>query len=121
MASTELPQPRRGDIWLTAFGAARVGEPGKTRLVVVLSVQDPPHDSAYDLVTVAPISASMPVSAVRPPVAATPETGLVCDSVIVVRALRGMSRTRLVRRLGAVDAVTLASVQEILAALLDLP
>jgi len=120
MASTELPKPRRGDIWLTAFRAARVGEPGTTRPAVVLSVQDPPHDSAYDLVIVAPISASMPVAAVRPSVAATSENGMASDSVIVVRALQGMSRTRLVRRLGAVDTVTLASVQEILAALLDL-
>ncbi|MCL2316986.1 MAG: type II toxin-antitoxin system PemK/MazF family toxin [Actinomycetia bacterium] len=121
MASTEPLKPRPGDVWLTACGGARVGEPGKTRPAVVLSAQDPLHDSVYDLVIVAPISAGMPPAAVRPPVAATPDTGLAVDSVIVVRAIRGMSRTRLVRRLGAVDAATLTNVQEILAALLDLP
>jgi len=41
--------------------------------------------------------------------------------VVVVRAVRSLSRTRLLQRLGMADATTMANVQEILVALLGLP
>ena len=121
MASTEPAKPRRGEIWLTAFGAARPGEPGKTRPAVVVSADGQLSGSVHDLVVVAPLSSSLVQTGSRPTLRARPDTGLTADSVVVVRAIRGMSRTRLIRRLGVVDALTLASVQDILSALLDLP
>ena len=38
MASTDLP--RRGEIWLVAFGAARRGEPGENRPAVIVSAEE---------------------------------------------------------------------------------
>ena len=119
MASAETPNPRQGEIWLTAFGAAQAGEAGKTRPAVVLSTTDQMTGSLYDLVIMVPISSTLPPSAVRPQVPATPATGLVTDSVAVVRALRGMTPTRLVRHIGQVETATLRQISEILGALTD--
>jgi len=119
--STDLPRPRQGDIWLTAFGTARLGEPGKTRPALIISADGLIGSSAFDLVMVAPISASLTPTQSRPAISATLETGLTTDSVVVVRAVRNLSRTRLLQRLGAADASLMAGVQEILVALLGLP
>jgi len=121
MVSTELVDPRPGEIWLTVLGAGRPGEPGKTRPTVVLSRAGQVTGSAFDLVVVVPVSASLTPTATRPPVPADAGTGLDRDSVIVCRALRGLSPSRLTGRLGRVPAATLAEVKEIVAALLDLP
>ena len=120
MASTE-PIPRQGEIWLTAFGAARVGEPGKNRPAVVLSVGESLHGSVYDLVIVAPFSATMTPADVRPLVRGTPASGLGADSVVVVRALRGVAASRLLKRVGVIDNDTLERIQEIIAVLLGMP
>jgi len=119
--SSDLPRPRQGDIWLTAFGAARLGEPGKTRPALIVSANGLVGSSAFDLVIVAPISASLTPTQSRPAISATPSTGLEADSVVVVRAVRSISPTRLLKRLGMADAATMAGVQEILVALLGLP
>jgi len=121
MESTDVPRPKQGEIWLTVFGAARIGEPGKTRPAIVLSSSDQMTGSVYDLVVVVPISSTIVPSAVRPQVVATPGTGLMTDSVAVVRAIRGMSPARLITRLGEVTPATLHEVQEVLKAVVDLP
>jgi len=121
MESTDVPRPKQGEIWLTVFGAARVGEPGKTRPAIVLSSSEQMTGSVYDLVIMVPISSTIAPSAVRPQVAATPGTGLMVDSVAVVRAIRGMSPVRLVSRLGTVPPGTLLQIQEVLRAVLNLP
>jgi len=120
-ASSELPRPRQGEIWLTAFGAARIGEPGKTRPALIVSANGLIGGSVFDLVIVVPVSASLSPTPSRLAISATPDTGLTADSVVVVRAVRSLSRARLLRRLGMADAPTMASVQEILVALLGLP
>jgi len=120
-ASTDLPRPRQGEIWLTAFGAARLGEPSKTRPALIVSADGLISGSAFDLAIVAPISASLPPTQSRPVIRATPDTGLTTDSVVVVRAVRSLSRTRLLLRLGLADAPIMATVQDILVALLGLP
>jgi len=121
MESTDIPRPKQGEIWLTVFGAARIGEPGETRPAIVLSSSDQMTGSAYDLVAMVPISSTIIPSAVRPRVVAMPGTGLMADSVAVVRAIRGMSPTRLVVRLGEVSPSTLIEIQEVLRVVLDLP
>ena len=121
MESTDVPRPKQGEIWLTVFGAARVGELGKTRPAVVLSSSGQMTGSVYDLVVMVPISSSIGPSAVRPRVAATSATGLMVDSVAVVRAIRGMSPARLVVHLGQVQPNTLLEIQEVLRAVLNLP
>ena len=60
-------------------------------------------------------------SPVRPAILASLATGVETDSVVVARALRSLSRDRLLQPLGRVDESVLSEVKEILAALLDLP
>ena len=121
MASTDVGLPQPGDIWLTALGAARVGEPGKTRPAVVVSAAGQHSGSVYDLVAVVPVSATLPPSPVRPAVVAGGGTGLEADSVAVVRAIRAVSPVRLVRYLGRTDDQTLAEIRLVLAVVLGLP
>ena len=119
MASNNTPRPRQGEIWLTAFGAAKVGEPGKTRPAIVLTGSDQMTGSAYDLVVMVPISSTLPTSPVRPLVPASARTGLAADSVAVVRALRGMAPTRLLACVGQVDTTVLREIGEILGTLIE--
>jgi mRNA interferase MazF len=53
MASTE---PRRGEVWLVALGAARRGEPGKNRPAVIVSADRLSDGSSDDLIVVVPLS-----------------------------------------------------------------
>lgn len=103
--SSELPE--RGEIWLTALGAVRAGEPGKTRPAVVLSPSDLLTDSARDLVVVVPLSASVSASPLRPVIDRA--SGLDQDSVAVTRAIRGIARKRLHSRIGELSSEELRS------------
>jgi len=76
--------------------------------------------SVFDLVVVVPLSATVAHSTSRPLVAATADTGLDKDSVMVPRAIRGVTVTRLQKRLGMVNAGTLDKLDRILVALLGL-
>lgn len=98
----ESTNPRRGDIWLTAFGAGRRGEPGKTRPAIVLSSDRLLVGSEDELIVVVPCSSSVTPSRLRPQI--DPGTGIDKHSVAVCRGIRGVARTRLLRHLGAVDA-----------------
>jgi len=116
MASTE--HPRRGDIWLTSLGAARPGEPGKNRPAVIVSVDDLVSGDATDLFVVVPISSSRQPGPLRPVV--TQDEGVDRPSVAVCRAIRSVSRPRLLKRLGSVESSTMTSVDAALGAVLGL-
>jgi mRNA interferase MazF len=111
MNSTDSPE--RGDLWLAALGAARPGEPGKTRPVLILTPGEMSTGSARDLFSVVPISSSAGPARLRPRIDA--DGTLHEDSVAVVRAVRSVARQRLVRPVGratekeqsAVDAALL--------------
>ena len=118
---SESDKPSQGDVWLTALGAGRVGEPAKTRPTVVVSADWLPADSVYDLLFVVPLSSSLPPATLRPRLLPTPSTGLQKPSVAIPRAMRGVSRTRLLKRLGRVDDDTMDEIGHVLAALLGLP
>jgi len=111
MSPTDLPH--RGEIWLCSLGAARSGEPGKTRPVVVISPAALLTDSARDLVITIPLSSTVAGSALRPRISKT--SGLEADSVAVIRAIRGLARSRLIRRLGKVSDDELREVDRALA------
>lgn len=96
----ESTSPRRGEIWLAALGAARKGEPGKTQPAVVLSADDFLVGVDHELIVVVPLSSSLPPSALRPQL--TPETGIDNPSAAICRGIRGVARSRLLRRLGEV-------------------
>jgi mRNA interferase MazF len=115
-ASTEVPS--RGEIWLASLGAARRGEPGKNRPVVVLSSEELLIGDPGELIVVVPLSSSVAPSRLRPPI--DPSSGVDDDSAAVCRAVRGIARSRLLRRLGEVNAQTLIEVEAALATVLGL-
>jgi mRNA interferase MazF len=110
MESTDLP--KRGEIWLTAFGAARPGEPGKTRPAVVLSADELLIGSPDELIVVVPLSSSVTPSSLRPPI--DPATGIDNPSAAICRAIRGVARSRLLRRIGEVGEEEIAEIERAL-------
>jgi mRNA interferase MazF len=105
----ESTDPRRGEIWLGALGAARRGEPGKNRPVIVLSADEFLAGADHELIVVLPLSSSLPASALRPKV--SPDSGIDNPSSVICRGIRGVARSRLLRRLGAVDAEKMAEIE----------
>lgn len=115
MSSTD---PRRGEVWLVSLGASRHGEPGKNRPAVVISNDRLSAGDAADLVVVVPLSSSSAPSALRPEVAEV--EGLDQPSRAICRAVRGVARARLLRRLGSLAPDTLAEVERALALIVGL-
>jgi mRNA interferase MazF len=105
----ESTEPSRGEIWLTAFGAARPGEPGKTRPAVVLSANELLVGAADELIVVVPFSSSVTPSVLRPQVG--PESGIDNPSAAICRGIRGVARSRLLRRVGEVDDGKMAEIE----------
>lgn len=117
MASTE---PRRGEVWLVSFGAARAGEVGKNRPAIVVSIDELSSGGEPDeLIVVVPLSSSRAASALRPEV--TDVEGVDRPSRAICRGVRAVSRARLMRPVGAVSPDTLAEVERSLALILGLP
>ncbi len=114
-----LIDPRRGDLWLVALGAGRPGEPAKHRPALVVSVDDILTGVASELVVVVPISSFRAPSPLRPRISDV--EGADIDSVAVCRAVRGITRSRLLRPLGTAKPDTLREVERALAAILGLP
>lgn len=115
MASTE---PRRGELWLVSFGAARSGEPGRNRPAIIVSIDELLAGAADELVVVVPVSASRAASALRPTV--DTQEGVERPSVAVPRAIRAVGRARLLRALGRVRPDTLSAIERALNLILGL-
>jgi mRNA interferase MazF len=116
MASAE--GPNRGEIWLVSLGAARKGEPGKNRPAIVISADELLGGAEDELIVVVPLSSSRAPSKLRPPV--SPMTGIDAQSAAIPRAIRAVSRRRLLRHLGELEQETLAAVERALATVLAL-
>jgi mRNA interferase MazF len=116
MASTEAP--RRGEIWLVSLGAGRGGEPGKNRPAVVVSADELLAGTDDELIVIVPLSSSRAPSKLRPRV--SPTTGIDADSAAIPRAIRAVSRRRLLRRLDKLEPVTLTAVEQALGTVLAL-
>jgi len=89
MGST-LNDPRRGELWLVALGAARAGQPGEHRPAVVVSVDEILAGVDDELVVVVPVSSSRTGSPLRPSV--LPSEGVESDSVALCRGVRAVAR-----------------------------
>lgn len=113
-----LSEPRRGDLWLVALGAARAGEPGKHRPAVIVSVEDILANVEDELVVVVPVSSSLADGPLRPRVC--PAEGVEADSVAACRAIRAVTRTRLLQRLGAASPDTMRQIDRALALILGI-
>ncbi len=115
---TESTEPHRGEIWLVSLGASRRGEPGKNRPAIVVGVDELLVGAEHELIVVVPLSSSLPDSALRPRVGSA--AGIDADSVAIPRAIRGVARRRLLRRLGEVSSATLTELEAALATVLGL-
>ena len=113
-----MTEPRRGELWLVAFGAARPGEPGKHRPAVIVSTDEMLTGVEDELIVVVPVSSSRARTPLRPSI--SPDEGVDADSVAVVRGLRAVSRARLVQRLGTVRPETLHDIEDALVLVLAL-
>lgn len=110
-------EPRRGEIWLVSLGAARQGEPGKNRPAIVVSADELATGSEHDLFVVVPMSKSRAPSPLRPMV---PDTSGGDQGVAVCRAVRSVSRPRLLRRLNRIGEETLTEIEYSLGLILGL-
>jgi mRNA interferase MazF len=114
MASTE---PRRGEVWLVSLGAGREGEPAKNRPAVVVSVDEQNIGAtSADLIVVVPLSSSRAPSPLRPDVPVS--AGVDQPSRAICRAVRGLARARLLRRLGELAPESLAEIDRALSLIL---
>jgi mRNA interferase MazF len=77
--------------------------------VVVISADDFLVGVDHELIVVVPLSSSLPSSALRPRLG--PETGIDHPSAAICRGIRGIARSRLLRRLGEVDAEKMAEIE----------
>jgi mRNA interferase MazF len=118
LAATALPEPRRGELWLVALGAARSGEPGKHRPAVVVSVDEILTGIEDELVVVVPVSSSRAGSPLRPDV--SPAECVDTQSVAVCRGMRAVARTRLLERLGTAAPDTMHKIERALAVVLGI-
>jgi mRNA interferase MazF len=117
MASTST-EPRRGEVWLVSFGAGRPGEPGKNRPAVVVSVDRIIAGSSVEPIVVVPLSSSSALSALRPEVRDV--EGVDRPSHAIPRAVRGVARSRLLRRLGTLPPAKLTEIERALTLILGL-
>jgi mRNA interferase MazF len=115
---TASPEPRRGELWLVALGAARAGEPGKHRPAIIVSADELLTGIADELVVVVPVSNSRSGTPLRPHV--SPAEGVDTASVAICRGVRAVARTRLLARLGTLDPDTMRRVERALALILGI-
>lgn len=108
----------RGDVWDTDFDPVRGHEQAGRRPGVIVS-NDVFNRGPTNLVMVAPITSRSRGVRSHVPLS-PPEGGLTVPSFIMCEQLRAFATERLLRRRGAVDAGTLAAVEQRLRFLLDL-
>jgi len=117
-STTALPEPRRGELWLVALGAARAGEPGKHRPGVIVAVDEILAGIDEELIVVVPVSSSRPGGPLRPQV--SPAEGVDSASVAVCRGVRAVTRTRLLKQLGTLAPDTMRDIERALALILGI-
>ncbi len=111
-------QPTRGEVWLVGLDPVQGREQAGKRPALVLSVDQFNHGPA-ELVVILPLTSKakgVPLHvAVLPP-----EGGLSQPSFIKCEDVRSISKGRLLKKLGAVSAPTMATVEDRIKRLLGL-
>ncbi|HEX4134960.1 MAG TPA: type II toxin-antitoxin system PemK/MazF family toxin [Bryobacteraceae bacterium] len=104
--------PQRGEIYLTALDPTIGREIQKTRPALI--VQNDVSNRLTGVTIVAPITSTVrfPLNPVHVLLPAGQDTGLPMTSVAVFSQIRAVDRTRLIKRLGAVDTGTMEQVDE---------
>jgi mRNA interferase MazF len=102
--------PKRGEIFLTALDPTVGREIRKTRPAVI--IQNDISNRLTDVMIVAPITSTLrfPLNPVHVLLGAGQRTGLSVTSVALLNQIRAIDRTRLIKRLGAIDIETLERV-----------
>jgi len=116
--ATATGQPLRGEVWLARLGAASDGEPGKNRPVIIIQVNNLAPYASTDLIPVIPLSASRRPSPASVPIPTV--EGIDRPCVAVCRAIRGISRGRLLHKLATIPASAMDSVDLALGRILGL-
>ena len=114
-----MPRAARGEVWLIDLGTPLGHEQGFTRPAVVVS-HDGLNRSAADLVIVVPVTRTRQALPGHVEIDAGAGTGLSDTSYAQAEQVRAVASNRLVRRLGAVDVVTLAAIEQALRRMLAL-
>jgi mRNA interferase MazF len=112
------PRPHRGEVWLTDLGIPRGLEQGRARPALVIS-EAAINEAPSALVTLVPVTSRY--RAVSGHVAVVPPSGGVNrPSWILCDQIRTVTQERLHRRLGTLDRLTLAEVENWLRVFLGL-
>ena len=109
---TVQSHPKRGEIYLTALDPTVGQEIQKTRPALV--IQNDISNRVSNVTIVAPITSTVrfPLNPVHVLLTADQNTGLSVVSIALLNQVRAVDRSRLVKRLGKVDARTLEQVDE---------
>jgi len=113
-----MPDPARGEIWVVDLDPARGREQAGRRPALVVS-DDIFNSGPAELVVVAPLTSrqkGIPFHVQIDP----PEGGLKSRSFVKCEDVRSLSKQRLIRRWGTVNAQTMAAVEDRLRILLNL-
>jgi mRNA interferase MazF len=109
---------KRGDIWFANLDPARGNEQAGKRPVLIISV-DAFNQGGSRMVVVAPFTKHDKKQPLHVPVKAE-ETGLTIDSFIKTEDIRGISKERLIDKIGMVNEKTIGEVEIRLRRLLGL-
>ena len=109
--------PKRGEIYLTSLNPTIGREINKTRPALVIQNDTSNRYSAVTMVAPITSTVRLPLS----PLHAGPVTGLAVPSVAVFNQIRAVDRKRLIKKLGEVDALTLAQADEAIKAAFGIP
>jgi mRNA interferase MazF len=101
-----------------SFGAARPGEPGKSRPAVIVSVDRIIAGHSFEPIVVVPLSSSSTPSVLRPEIRDI--EGVDRPSHALPRAVRSVARSRLLRRLGTLPPEKLTEIERALTLILGL-
>jgi mRNA interferase MazF len=102
--------PRRGDVYLVEFDPARGHEIQETRPAVIVQNDTNNRYSPITIVAAVTSKLSPVLYPVEVAVAPTKANGLSVPSAIQLSQIRSMDQSRLLKRLGAVDAATMQKV-----------
>ncbi len=110
--SSKVSHPKRGEIYLTALDPTLGREIKKTRPALI--VQNDVSNRLTEMTIVVPITSTVrfPINPVHVLLAASRETGLTVTSIALVNQVRAVALVRLIKRLGAVDELTLGRLDE---------
>jgi mRNA interferase MazF len=104
--------PKRGEIYLTALDPAVGHEIKKTRPALVIQNDTSNRYSAVTLVAPITSTVRLPLSPLHVLLPADSATGLTVSSVAVFNQIRAVDRKRLIKKLGAVDALVPAQADD---------